>query len=330
MMSIFSRRLSFFILLISPLLLSSCASVSPQIPESELKAYKVIEEKSFPGHYAPTFIIEDPENKFNQIGTPWARTVSDGKEEVFVDYEKSTIYYETREFQTTKASYTNLIYRIHFEQVPFSLVPFYIGMGKNVGLMVVVTLNSRNEPVLYTTVHTCGCYIAFMPTSFMPEDAFPESWRKERQTIFGESLPGLLDYNGFPLIDARLMVLIKSGSHRVKDAWLAGKDSLHQYDAVVMDIQPMASLERLPLPDGTTSFYEASGSREGYVKGSHKFWERLLMSWWTFDWRIGEDKKLGENLDDGPVFYTSIKAWQRQASDLRDFPGFLNYWGWGL
>lgn len=29
-------------------------------------------------------------------------------------------------------------------------------------------------------------------------------------------------------------------------------------------------------------------------------------------------------------FYTSLKPWARTASDMRDFPGFLAYYGWKL
>ncbi len=54
------------------------------------------------------------------------------------------------------------------------------------------------------------------------------------------------------------------------------------------------------------------------------------MGWWAFDWRIGEDKKLGKTRDDGIVFYTSLKPWARKASDMRDFEAFLLYWKWGL
>ena len=52
------------------------------------------------------------------------------------------------------------------------------------------------------------------------------------------------------------------------------------------------------------------------------------MSWWALDWRIGEDKKLGKNEDDGIRFYTSLKPWSRRASDLRNFKTFLRYWEW--
>lgn len=324
------KRLFFTLPLIAALLLSSCASVPKLPPLSEIKAYNVSDDKSLSSRYSPFFIIENHGDRFNLIGTAVAGMTEDGREEVFVDPARPTIYTEKRSFKTLKGSYTNLIYRIHFERVPFGLIPFHIGQGRNVGLFTIVTLNDKNEPLLYTTVHTCGCYIAFVPTSYMPLDALPDGWEKGRQTVFGESLPSILDYSGLSLNDTKSVILIREGSHRVKDMWLARRDTLRNYDTVIAERQALITLEDLPLKDGTSSFYETSGPRKGYVKGSQKPWERLLMSWWAFDWRIGEDKKLGENKDDGPLFYTSIKPWAREESDLRDFAGFLSYWGWGL
>ena len=324
------KRLFFFIPLLAALLLSSCASAPKLPPLSELKTYGVSADKSLLSSYSPLFIIENHDDRFNLIGTAVAEMTEDEKEEISVDPARPTIYTERRDFQTSKGSYTNLIYRIHFERVPFGLIPFHIGQGRNVGLFTIVTLNSNNEPLLYTTVHTCGCYIAFVPTSFMPNDAFPDGWGEGRQTVFGESLPSLLNYSGLALRETKSMILIREGSHRVKDMWLASNDSLGKLNTVIAERQALVSLEELPLKDGTSSFYETSGPRKGYVKGSQKIWERLLMSWWAFDWRIGEDKKLGKNKGDGPLFYTSIKPWAREESDLRDFAGFLRYWGWKL
>jgi len=324
------KRLVFLLPLFSLLFLSACASPPQHPPLSELKAYKTSGSTALLNRYSPVFIVESPDDSFNLIGTPSARITIDGEEEIFVDHTAPTIYSETRNFQTAKDSYTNLHYQIHFSRVPFSLIPFHIGQGKNVGLITIVTLNSSNKPVLYTTVHTCGCYIAFVPTSYMPHDAFPNSWIKKQQSVFGETLPGFLDYSTFILSDTKLAMLIREGSHRIKDLWLTPSSSLIQYDTAITDMQPITSLTQLPLEDKRTSFYETHGPRKGYVKGSHKPWERLLMSWWAFDWRIGEDKKLGRDKGDGVLFYTSLKPWSREASDLRDFANFLSYWGWRL
>jgi len=241
------------------------------------------------------------------------------------------VYTEIREFSTAKSNYTNLIYRIHFNEVPGGFSPFYLGKGKNIGLIIIVTLNKQNEPVLCTSVHTCGCYVAFVPTSYLPESCYLEKWVKERQDIHSESLPHILDFKGDESDQAKIFMLIRDASHRVKDIWLAPPNSISKYNVVKAELEPLASLEKLFVSDNIfTSFYETAGSRKGYVKGSQKIWERLFMSWWSFDWRVGEDKILGNDKTHGIMFYTSLKPWARDKSDMRDFVSFLNYWGWGL
>ena len=166
-----------------------------------------------------------------------------------------------------------------------------------------------------------------MPTSFLDADAWPAGWQKSHQAVYGERLPGFLDLAGGSPEDSRPVIVLRDGTHRVKDIrWGNTGASGHGVQA---ELQPMDALDRLALGDGTTtSFYETSGGRKGYVKESYKPRERILMGWWALDLRVGEDKKLGRNMNDGIQFYTSLKPWARSASDMRDFAAFLKYWGW--
>ena len=312
-------------------LLASCAISSRNLQENDWSAYVADHDATAIRQHLPVFVVAAGSEPHNLIGTPSARIGADGKEEIFVDPDRPTIYAESREFTTANGSYTNLIYRIHFEKVPFSIVPFHLGWGKNVGVIVVVTLNRQGEPVLYTTVQTCGCYLAFLPTSFLPRSAFPDNWPKERQTVYGENLPALLDFKKIPPDKNVVLVFLGEDSHRVTDLLVTNPASLRSYQTIKAELLPLDSLLRLPLvKEGTTTFYESAGPRKGYVKGSTKPWERLFMGWWAFDWKVGEDKKLGRNLADGPRFYTSLGFWARDDSDMRDFHSFLRYWGWNL
>ena len=103
-----------------------------------------------------------------------------------------------------------------------------------------------------------------------------------------------------------------------------------KYGVIDTPLRPMEDLQSIPLGDSTISFFEKDGSRTGYVKGSYKPFERLLMSWWSFDLRVGEDKAYWPKEKTGAIFYTSLKYWAREDSDMRNFPRFLKYWGWNL
>lgn len=312
--------------------ISSCATLPEHPLPEKSKVYGIKSIETLISLYAPLFVIQDSNETYDLIGTPTALFDEKGREKIIVSVKRAALYTETRTFKTEKGSYRNLIYRIHFEKIPFGLIPFYLTTGKNVGIFVIVTLNDKDEPVLISTVHTCGCYLGFIATSFMPEDAYPDGWSKERQDLYGENIPAFLSYPDSVAVNWKLMVLLRHATHRVMDVWLESNSNLPgKYNIVKMDHKPLESLERLPIEGGgTTSFYETSGPRKGWVKGSHKPLERLFMSWWAFDWRIGEDKKLGKDKNDGTTFYTSLKPWARDESDLRDFPAFLKYWGWKL
>ena len=311
--------------------LSACVTFPQHETNNNQLAYIADDDETISRRHLPVFIIANPNEKYNLIGTPSVKITGETKEEVYVSHERPTIYSETRKFTTPKNSYTNLIYRIHFEKVPFSIFPFFLGWGNNVGLIVVVTLNNEGRPILYTTVQTCGCYLAFIPTSYLPQDAFPDGWNNKTQTVYGESLPGSLNLKDIPFDQATIQIFIKTGTHRVEDISVLKSFSVNDYKTKKTVIRPLDSLQNLSLMGmTTTSFFENSGCRKGYVKGSSKPWERLLMSWWTFDWKLGQDKKFGRDKEDSPLFYTSLKPWARDESDMRDFSTFSKYWGWKL
>ncbi len=321
------RLLLKFVLLLIWLAVASCAPGLPEHPRADsLRAYVAKNDTWHFSRHAPVFVVEEPGRSFNRIGTAAAR-MTQGAEEVYIDSEQPTLYARKTSFRTARGSYTNLTYRVHFEKVPATR----LGWGKNVGLLVIVTLNESGQPVLFTTLHTCGCYLAFTPTSYLDEAAYPPGWERGRQKVYGESLPGYIDYGEGSPTHHRLHLLLRKNTHRVMDLWLADSRVPSGYQSVLAPVKPLKVLEGLGLPDGaSTSFYETEGGRRDYVKDSQKPWERLFMSWWAFDWRVGEDKKLGRDREDGIVFYTSLKPWAREASDLRNFPVFLQYWGWNL
>ena len=322
----FLRGCIVFILL---LLANGCAPVPQPPPAHTLRAYTVAGE-SLLQRNSPVFLVENNEKPYNRIGTVRWEQISDAEAKVFVDPSEAAVYAESRTWRAGNQNYTNLIYRIHFQQVPMRIVPFYLSAGRNTGLLVIVTLEPQTgRPLLYTTVHTCGCYLAFIPTTLLPDPSVPPGWREERQYVYGESLPAILEYPAGERPAHKLTILLRHGTHRIKDVWFSPEAESERYPSVQMKLLPLKTLSSLPGP-GTArgAFFETEGARKGYVVDSEKLWERLLVSWWALDWRVGEDKRLGRDKTDGITFYTSLKPWARDKSDLRDFATFLHYWGW--
>jgi len=313
------------------LLIMGCAHSRLEVYEAQHTLFAAQNTESLAGRFAPVFLTYRYREVYNRIGRPSARFDDQGNEEIYVDPRHPVIYYMAREFSTSKGSYTNLIYRIHFPEVPYSLIPFNFTAGMNVGLLTIITIDNKRHPVLVTTVGTCGCYAAVVPTNYLPRDAYPEGWRDEPQKIYGERLPWLLDYQGFRM--PRLLVHIGSGLHRVTDLEITEEQRLRNpglFNLQEAPLVPMDSLEKIPLDGGATSFYYDTWPLKGHVKGSWKPWETLSLSLISFDFFVGMDKIYGDSRMTGNRFYTSLKPWNRAASDLWDFEMFLRFMGWRL
>jgi hypothetical protein len=314
------------------IIVSGCAHHQKLPPEEVHTIYVAAgKEDTLLSKYAPVFLTYDYQNQYNRIGRPSARFDEKGDEYIYVDVEKPVIYYLQEEFSTEKGEYTNLIYRIHFPRVPFSLIPFYITSGYNVGIIVVITLDSRKRPVLVSSVGTCGCYIAIVPTTYLARDALPEDWEEKTLDVYGERLPWILDYNKEK--QPKVFVFLRPGVHRVMNLEIIdGESLLHAkgFKAIQAPMEPTSALKEIPLNGKTTSFYYDYGPQKGHVKRSMKFWETLMLSLISFDLLVGADKVYGENDEYGNPFYTSLKPWNRKASDMSNFPRFLKFWGWRL
>jgi hypothetical protein len=314
------------------LMLSGCAYSQKGIHEPIHTVYMSHgKADSLINRFAPVFLIYNYREPYNRIGRPSARFDARGNENIFVDHEKPSIYYMTRDFSTERGSYTNLIYRVHFPEIPFSLIPFHISAGKNVGLMIVITLDESQRPLLVTTVGTCGCYAAIVPTSYLPSDALPLEWKEEPLEVYGEKLPSLLGYG--ELKNPKLVIHLRSEVHRVMHLEPVEEEKLRNpelFNILEALLIPMASLEEIPLNGKKTSFYHDRGPLKGHVKGSVKPWETLLLSLVSQDLFVGTDKVYGDSEITENPFYTSLKPWNRNSADMWNFTRFLEFWGWRL
>ncbi|MCF6286288.1 MAG: hypothetical protein L3K26_14025, partial [Candidatus Hydrogenedentes bacterium] len=280
--------------------------------------------------FAPIFVVEHDEESFNKIGTPTATLRENGREKVRVDPSHPSIYTQVVPFATEKGQYTNLIYRIHFERSPASLIPLNVAAGKNMGAMAVITLNNEEKPVWLTTVQSCGCYHAIMPTDYLPEDAYPAGWNKDGFTVYGEQMPGVLGLKEKSDSDGRIVISIRSESHRCMGVAVRSEsDVAADFPVIATPRADMEALKHLPLPDGgETSFYHTKGHRRGLVKGAWKPLETALFGLWSWDHNVGQDREYGAKEAVGHRFYTTLFFKRKKPSDMWDFAGYLRHNGW--
>ncbi len=317
------------------LVLSGCAYSQRGIEEKVHTVYMAQEgQDPLISQFSPVFLTYNHRESYNRIGRPSAEANDKGDVKVYVDPGSPVIYFMTRNFSTDKGSYTNLIYRIHFPEVPYSLIPFHLTAGQNVGLLFVITMDENQRPLLFTSAGTCGCYTAVVPTSYLPKDAYPEGWKNEPLKVYGEKLPPLLHYEKGSR--PKLLVHLRAGVHRIMDVQVVEEDRLNdgqQFNVIKAPLVPADALEKIPISGTngeTTSFYYVGGAVRGHVKGSIKPWESLFLSLISLDFFVGTDKVYGDRRVTGNPFYTSLKPWNRHSSDMGDFATFLKFWGWRL
>lgn len=311
-------------------LLAGCVTTGESTQEvGSTTAYVYGEEDGILAEFAPVFLVEHDENSYNKIGTPSARHTETGREEIFIDSAVPTIYHQTRTFQTEKGEYTNLIYRVHFKRSPFTWSPFNASAGRHVGAMAVVTLDEDRRPVYLTTVQSCGCYHAITPTSFLDMDAYPDEWDVNGVTVYGEKLPGILEYPEPFTPDSRIVIVIRDGTHRTKDIRISRIEDLQAGTQVVpTQVVDIVALKSLTLGEETTSFYHTKGRKKGLVKGAHKPWETLLFGLWAWDANVGQDREYASKEVGGRRFYTTLSASKKKRSDMWDYEGYLKHNGW--
>ena len=255
------KRYTMLWLMLFALVLSvGCAHKSPVREISSLTAFTPVPlEDTLVSKHAPVFLIENYDNAYDRIGQPSAAYEPDGDIRIFVDDHKPAMYYMKQPFSTDKGDYVNLVYRIHFKEVPFSLFPFHLTAGNNVGLMVLVTLDADEKPVLVSVVHSCGCYLAIIPTSNLSVEAYPEKWTDGPLNVYGEKLPRMLDCRGME--NPKLLVFIRTGEHRIMNMEIIDERDFQQ--SIVFNLRmPLfhaRDLEQLPLNGKTTSFYHHDG-----------------------------------------------------------------------
>lgn len=324
-----TKKIFLLLLFVFPGVLTGCTSPpTRQIQKEILFKYPV--STSANRFLRPAFLLKDPEKQYNIIGRPSIREGADQKTEIYVDPNNPAIFFETQEFTTPKGAYKNLIYRIHFEQVPLALDKLNITAGKNTGILIIYTVDDKGQLLLVTTVHTCGCFLAFFPTKSLPGESYPSGWPATSQWVYGYILPSLLQ--PAPANDSeRIVFTLESETHRISDVAIRDRADLQKaYTAIDLEIFPMNSLYQLPFKGRTESFFAMEGARQGYVRDNTKILERIFISWWAFDLHVGEDKAFGLADSSTTILYTSLKFWDRTASDLKNFPRFLSYWGWKL
>ena len=196
---------------------------------------------------APVFEIET-NGDYDRIGPlQWGATESPQ-----VDISRPTVYQRLAFTRYGQNTLVQLVYSIWFPERPKTswLDPV---AGTLDGLTFRVTLDPSGRPLVYDSIHNCGCYHMFLPTPrvtpLLPPDSGVEWAFIPRQ---------------LPIIDAprRVLVRVTSGNHYLTDARSDAGGTGRTYSLV-----DDRELRTLPVAGGTRSAFGPDGIVPGTDRG---------------------------------------------------------------
>jgi len=283
------------------------------------------------GCRAPTLRVEAAEHAYNRIGTPelyvgWLNGLR-----ARVDPSRPALFVEERDDVIAGRPVRQLVYRFHFEKIPLRFSRYFFEAHKNPGLMVVLTEDTATGKILFvSTVHTCGCYFAVVPTDAVDPAWLPEDW-SDPQRLYGQLLPGVLRSDE---VARGLRITLESYGHRVR-AIQAGSSGEGADRQVELPLLPMQRLDELPIEgrDGESGsfFYTEGLLLRGKVRGAWNPMEGLTaFGWLSLDPTVGMDKRLGDPEQTGTRFYTLLPFWMHEESRLDRMDPLLRALGFRL
>jgi len=196
------------------------------------------------------------ERKEDQIGHPkWVR--GDASERIEIDVSRPALFGRIAHAYWKGKPTLQLVYTMWFSERP-KTGAFDILGGSLDGLIWRVTLDHQGRPIIYDSIHPCGCYHLFFPASDLERQTLPEDSDLRETILVPERAPVLSSGD-------RILLTLEPGTH-----YLVSVDAVPEaqnmeasasYVVKTGDQVPDQDLRLLPLSDGsaTRSIYGSDG-----------------------------------------------------------------------
>ena len=205
--------------------------------------------------YAPSFDVAIAAD-YDRFGLMrWPRNA----EGLVVDASEAAVYVHPAYTRYADQMLLQIVYTIWFAERP-AQGGIDLLSGRLDGVMWRVTLAPDGEPLLYDSIHPCGCYHQFFPTPRAHAREAPD--RLEEWAFVPQTLPRIEH-------DQRPVVSIASGSHYIERVTLErGRDSVVRYA-----FYPYDELRSLPrLEGGKRSAFGPDGLIAGTERSERLFY----------------------------------------------------------
>ena len=199
--------------------------------------------ESLAASFAPAYLV-DTVSPADRMGHPvWLEDRVPG-----VDTTRPVAFVRTAPAWFDGESVLQLVYTIWFPARPKES-PFDILGGRLDGLIWRVSLAPDGTPLVYDTIHPCGCYHLFFPAPGVKRTPLPEDWPEDIRETATVPQPAPPVGPG-----ARLVLRLAAGSHYLTGLVLLteGARGRHEgsYRLVIDQGPPELALRSMPLPGG--------------------------------------------------------------------------------
>ncbi|MBP9806379.1 MAG: hypothetical protein KBE22_15945 [Candidatus Accumulibacter sp.] len=241
-----------------PTLMGSSLLGLPTFPPSTLKRLIV--------RHAPHFEIETASDDDRPGALVWQHDAT-GWLSIAVAPERPVLYVRTGHTYFGGRWLLQLIYTLWFPARPPAHA-YDVLAGRLDGLLWRVTLADDGKPLVYDTIHPCGCYHLFIPTEWVRPRPQPETVDE------GLFAPQTLRS---PVANERVVLRLAAVTHYLQQVAVASARHEH---ALALALRDDDELRALPLPDGGT---RSAFAADGLIVGSERlerfyFWPMGVVS----------------------------------------------------
>jgi hypothetical protein len=234
-------------------------------------AYRIIQGVERDALGIPTYSPEDRQALFQAHAPIWEiQTRSDSDRigspawnkngRIHVDTTRPRTYTLLSFTRSGTTILTQLNYIIWFPSRPRnSVVDIYAGLLD--GLNYRVTLDGNGDPILYETMHNCGCYY----------QAYPTGRLRVRETMDYKEMPLILKAPEMRPASEKMVVGMAHRTHYVRTLYPVSRDV--EDGAVTYTLADYGQLKQLPQVDGAS---KSMFDRYGLVPGSERL-ERFIL-----------------------------------------------------
>jgi hypothetical protein len=216
--------------------------------------------------HAPIFEVETASDD-DRIGTLQWREGAAFSEPPIVDIARPSVYRRISYTRIDNKTYTQLVYNAWFPSRPRAQL-FDLLSGALDSVMWRVTLDNDGTPLIYDSIHGCGCYHLFFPTSRMKLKSPPEA--SIEWAFVPKNAPPLL-------LSQRIVLQIAATSHYIVSVNAGTAENTQSKTIQWRDDE---ELRALPTADGSTrNIFQPNGLVAGTERGERfLFWPMGIAS----------------------------------------------------